>query len=181
MGESSDKFLRIYMNDQLALGVAWREVARRARAENKGTPLGEALERVATGIAEDVETFEGFMERLGIGRDRLKPPLAMAVERLGRFKLNGQLRGYSPLSRFVELDILAMGIEGKKILWANLRDFADIATRLPGVDFDGLIERAGRQRAELEPFRARAGREALAVATQDVVQAQRAEPQAPCG
>jgi hypothetical protein len=161
MGESEDKFLAIYMNDQLALGVGWRELARRARGQNEGTPLGEALERVATRIAEDVETFEGIMARLGIGRDRLKPPLAIAAERLGRLKLNGQLRGYSPLSRFAELDALAMGIEGKKVLWANLRDYADLAARLPSVDFDGLIERARRQRAELEPFRARAGRDAF--------------------
>jgi hypothetical protein len=162
MGESEDKYLAIYLNDQLALGIGWRELARRARGANEGTPLGEALERVATGIAEDVETFEGIMARLGIGRDRLKPPLAIAAERLGRLKLNGQLRGYSPLSRFVELDILAMGIEGKKILWANLRDLADLRQRLPSVDFDGLIERAGRQRDELEPFRATAGRESFA-------------------
>jgi hypothetical protein len=161
MGEDGDRFLRIYMNDQLALGVAWREVAKRTRGENEGTPLGEALESVATGIAEDVETFEAMMEQLGLGRDRVKPTLAMAAERLGRFKLNGQLRGYSPLSRFAELDLLAMGIEGKKILWANLRDFADLRGRLPDVDFDRLIERAERQRAELEPFRARAGREAF--------------------
>ncbi len=30
------RFLRIYMNDQLAAGVAWREVARRARNNNEG-------------------------------------------------------------------------------------------------------------------------------------------------
>ncbi len=164
MGASEGKYLAIYLNDQLALGLGWRELARRARGANEGTPLGEALERVASGIAEDVETFEGIMERLGIGRDRLKPPLAIAAERLGRLKLNGQLRGYSPLSRFVELDILAMGIEGKKILWANLRDFAELHRRLPSVDFEGLIERAGRQRAQLEPFRAQAGRDAFIAA-----------------
>lgn len=161
MGEDGDRYLRIYMNDQLALGIGWREVARRARGENEGTSLGEALQRVATGIAEDIETFEAVMERLGLGRDRVKPTLAMAAERVGRLKLNGQLRGYSPLSRFAELDFLAMGIEGKKILWANLRDFGDLAKRLPDVDFQDLIQRAARQREELEPFRARAGREAL--------------------
>jgi hypothetical protein len=161
MGENGDRYLRIYMNDQLALGVAWREVARRAQGQNEGTELGRALARVATGIAEDVETFEEMMERLGLGRDRVKPLLAMAAERLGRLKLNGRLRGYSPLSRFVELDFLAMGIEGKKILWANLRDFAGLRTRLPDVDFDGLIERAARQRAELEPFRGQSGGEAF--------------------
>jgi len=153
--------LGIYMNDQLAAGVVWREVARRSAGSNKGTALGEAVDRVATQIAEDVATFERIMDRLGIERSRVKTTLAVAGERVGRLKLNGRLFSYSPLSRFAELDFLAAGIEGKRILWANLRDFADLADRLPDVDFDGLIERAERQRAELEPFRAQAGREAF--------------------
>jgi hypothetical protein len=161
MGDDGDRFLRIYMNDQLALGIAWREVAKRAQGENDGTALGEALRRVATGIAEDVETFEAIMDRLGFGRDRVKTAAATVAERVGRLKLNGRLRGYSPLSRFAELDFLAIGIEGKKILWANLRDFADLPTRLPDVDFDRLIERAQAQRDEIEPFRAQAGRDAF--------------------
>lgn len=161
MGEEGDRFLRIYMNDQLALGIAWREVAKRAQGQNDGTPLGEALRRVATGISEDVETFEAMMERLGFGRDRVKTTAATVAERVGRLKLNGRLRGYSPLSRFAELDLLAMGIEGKKILWANLRDFGDLRSRLPDIDFGELIRRAQAQRDELEPFRARVGRETL--------------------
>lgn len=155
------EMLGIYMNDQLAAGVVWREVARRSAGSNEGTDLGRAVERVAAQIAEDVTTFEQLMERLGIGRSRVKSSLAVVAERIGRLKLNGRLLGYSPLSRFVELDFLAAGIEGKRILWANLRDFAGLPSRLPDVDFDHLIERAERQRAELEPFRAQAGREAF--------------------
>lgn len=163
----TSRFLRIYLNDQLAAGVLWREVARRAQRRNPGTELGDALARVATGIAEDVATFEEIMQRLGVRRGFSKPALAVAAERLGRFKLNGRLLSYSPLSRFAELDFLAMGIEGKKILWANLRDFAQLGSRLDDVQFDVLIERAERQRAELEPFRAQAGREALGTAAAD--------------
>jgi hypothetical protein len=155
------RFLRIYMNDQLALGVAWREVARRAQRSNDGTELGDALARVSAAIAEDVETFEDIMCRLGIRRNSIKVAFAIAGERLGRLKLNGRLRGYSPLSRFVELDLLVMGIEGKRVLWKNLRDLAGFAAQLPDVDFDGLIDSAGRQRAELTPFHERAGAEAL--------------------
>lgn len=149
----SDRYLAIYMNDQLALGVLWREVARRAADNNKGTALGEAVGDVASAIAEDVETFEEIMGRLGIGRDRVKPALAVAGERLGRLKLNGHLTSYSPLSRFAELDFLVMGIEGKKILWSNLRDGAGLGQRLSDVDFDALIARAEHQRERLEPFR----------------------------
>jgi hypothetical protein len=154
-------FLAIYLNDQLALGVVWREVARRAQRENAGSELGTALERVSAGIAEDVQTFESLMWRLGVRVSPVKRRLAVVAERLGRLKPNGRRRGYSPLSRFEELDFLVMGIEGNKILWANLRDLAGIADRCPDVDFDTLIERARRQGEELEPFRERAGREAL--------------------
>ena len=157
-----DKYLGIYMNDQLALGVLWREVARRSQRNNDGTELGAALARVSAGITEDVETFQRIMRRLGIGLSPVKTKLAVGAERLGRLKLNGQLGTYSPLSRFVELDFLAMGIEGKKLLWTTLRDLAGLASRLPDVDFDNLIERAERQRAGLEPFRLQAGTEAFA-------------------
>ena len=147
---AAPKYLSIYLNDQLALGVAWREVAKRAARENPGD---ERIARVAIEIAEDVITFESIMDQLGVKKSRLKKTGAVVGERFGRLKLNGHVTSYSPLSRFVELDFLAMGIEGKKILWANLRDLAQI----PGVDFDALIERAQAQREELEPSRLAAG------------------------
>ena len=155
------EFLPIYMSDQLALGVLWREVAWRSQRANEGTDVGDALRRVATGITEDVETFERIMARLGIPRSRVKTTFALVSERVGRLKLNRRLWSYSPLSRFLELDFLAMGIEGKKLLWANLRDLGAVGERVPDVDFGQLIERAERQRADLEPFRVRAGHAAF--------------------
>jgi hypothetical protein len=159
-----DDFLGIYLRDQLALGVGWRELARRAAGSNRGSEAGAALERVATQIAEDVQTFEAIMRRLNLRPNPIKNVLAIAAERAGRLKFNGRIRGYSPLSRFVELEMLVMGIEGKKVLWTTLRDLAGLATDLPDVDFDELLARADQQRAQLEPFRMAAGREALAVA-----------------
>lgn len=156
-----DRLLQIYMNDQLAAGIVWREVARRSQRRNQETELGRTLERVAGEIAEDVLTFEQMMDKLSLRRDPVKTRLAVVGERLGRLKLNGSVTSYSPLSRFVELDFLAMGIEGKKILWTNLRDLAGLGVRLPEFDFDRLVERARGQRDSIEPFRAEAGREAL--------------------
>ncbi len=150
-------FLGIYLRDQLALGVLWRELARRAERQNRETPLGEALDRVSGGIAEDVETFKSIMRELGIRTDPVKTGLALVAERLGRLKLNGRIGSYSPLSRFEELEFLAMGIDAKKQLWTTLRDLAALESRLPEVDFDDLINRAAAQRAELEPFRVRVG------------------------
>ncbi len=101
------------------------------------------------------------MRRLGGRASRVKTGLAIVAERVGRLKPNGRLRSYSPLSRFEELEILAMGIDGKKQLWMTLRDLAGLGERLPDVDFDVLIDRAAHQRAEIEPFRVETGTEAF--------------------
>lgn len=156
-----ETLLGIYLRDQLAMGVLWRELARRTQRHNRGTALGDALDHVAVGIAEDVDTFESMMRELGVRTDPVKLGLAWVAERCGRLKLNGRLRSYSPLSRFEELEFLAMGIEGKKQMWTTLRDLASLESRLPDVDFGDLIARAEGQRAELEPFRVRAGEHAL--------------------
>ena len=156
-----DSYLGIYLNDQLAMGVLWRELARRTHRSNRGTPAEGPLAEVASAISEDVETFRGIMRRLGIRPNPVKTGLAVAAERLGRLKPNGRIVKYSPLSRFTEVEILAMGIEGKKQLWATLRDLADLRNRLPDFDFDRLIERAEHQRATLEPVRVQAGKNAF--------------------
>ena len=156
--------LRIYMNDQLALGLLWREVAKRAARENAGSDVGLALAEVAQAISEDVQTFERMMRSLGLRRNIVKSGLAVAAERVGRLKLNGSLWSYSPLSRFSELEFLIMGIEGKKQLWATLSDLTSLSARLPDVDFAWLTARAEAQRAALEPYRERTGREAFASA-----------------
>jgi hypothetical protein len=88
------------------------------------------------------------MDTLGVSRDRLKPAGAWVAEKLGRLKPNGQLRGYSPLSRLVELEGLYIGISGKARLWKVLE--ATIAEQVPEVDFAALGDRADRQRTEVE-------------------------------
>ena len=157
----ANDLLGIFMNDQLALGIGFRELARRAHRKNAGTPLGEALAAVAEGIAEDIATFERMMSDLGIARSPVKGPLAVAAERVARVKLNGRVTSYSPLSRFLELDVLTIGLAGKPQLWMTLRDLAGLGERLPDVDFDELIRRARAQHDSLEPFRLEAGREAF--------------------
>jgi len=157
----ANRWLGTYMNDQLAAGVLSREVARRAARENAGVEAGAPLAKLADGIAEDVALFRRMMRELGIPERRVKIAGAAAAERLGRAKLNGRLLRRSPLSGFVELDFLAMGIEGKKILWSNLQDLAGLRGRLPNVDFDALLDRAAAQRALIEALRERAGRSVL--------------------
>jgi hypothetical protein len=155
------RLLAIYLNDHLAGATAGSALAHRALRNNRGTELGAALERVAREIEEDRMDLLRVMRLLDVEPGMAKRVVAVAAERVGRLKLNGRMRGYSPLSRVVEIEGLIMGIEGKKNLWLNLRDGAELSGQLDGVDLDRLIERAERQQEALAEHRARAGREAL--------------------
>lgn len=152
----SDRLLAIYLQDHLGGSTAGLELARRAAGNNEGTPLGDFLERLASEIQEDRETLKQIMAALDIGEDRIKTTLAWTLEKVGRLKPNGQVTGYSPLSRLVELEGLHIGISGKLSAWEALR--ATFGEELAGRNLDGLISRARRQLDELAPFRVEAGR-----------------------
>jgi hypothetical protein len=89
----------------------------------------------------------------------VKKVAALVTERAGRLKLNGSLFSYSPLSRLVELEGLALGVTGKLGLWRALREVGD--PRLAEFDLAALAERAEAQRDGLELQRLEAARLAL--------------------
>jgi hypothetical protein len=155
-----DKLLSIYLNDHLAGATFGVELAKRSRASNEGTPLGDFLDRLVGEIETDRETLQKLMRELGIRSDRVKAYVGWAAEKLGRLKLNGQLRGYSPLSRLVELEALYVGITGKQEMWIALQ--RTLANELPGFEFGELWRRAERQAAEVEEHRVEAAEAALA-------------------
>lgn len=154
------RLLAIYLSDHLAGATGGVELARRARASNRGTKLGKALEQVCAEIEADRATLERVIERLGVKRNRPKVAGAWVAEKLGRLKLNGRLTGYSPLSRLVELELLHIGITGKIQLWQALDETR--SAELAQFDFPGLVKRAESQRARVERLRLDAAREAFA-------------------
>jgi hypothetical protein len=151
--------LPIYLNDHLAGATVGVELAKRTRANNQGTELGEFLDRLVNEIAADRETLKSLMRELGVRPDPVKTHGAWVAEKVGRLKLNGQLTGYSPLSRLVELEALAMGVNGKRAMWAALEHA--IAARVPEFDFAELGRRAERQATEIEDHRLAAAEVAL--------------------
>ena len=155
------KLLGIYLNDHLAGAMGGVELARRCLRNNRGTALEADMERLAREIEEDRVVLEGLLERLGIPRSPVKAPVAWALEKVGRLKLNGRLLDYSPLSRVVELELLGSGVETKRSLWTALKRLADEGIDL-GIDLEDLIGRARRQRRMLERRRLEAAASAFA-------------------
>ena len=153
-----DRLLEIYLADHLAASTAGVALARRSAQSNAGTALGEALRRLAAEIEDDRRTLQAIVAKLGFRESKAKDAVARSGE-VGRMKLNGQLRGYSPLSRVLELEALSVGVAGKLALWQSLQSVPAVSARLPDCDLDQLAERARRQRAEIEEHRIEAARE----------------------
>jgi hypothetical protein len=157
----NEKNLRIYLQDHLAGSTAGLELARRTRGANEGTEYGPPLAKIADEIDADRRHLYGIIDDLGFGGDRLKIIAAWGLEKVGRLKLNGQLTGYSPLSRLVELEGLLTGITGKKGLWVALLELAPTEPRLDAALLERLRDRAEEQRTKVEELREKAAREAF--------------------
>jgi hypothetical protein len=157
----NEKLLRIYLQDHLAGSTTGLELARRVRGENEGTEYGPPLAKIADEIEADRRALQGIVEDLGFGADKLKNLGAWTVEKAGRLKLNGQLSGYSPLSRMEELEGLLTGITGKRALWVALLQIAPEEPRLDAAHLERLRDRADAQRETVEGLRQRAAREAF--------------------
>lgn len=154
---SNDKYLNIYLNDHLAGAIAAYELAKRSLSSNRDTSFGEYLETFITELDSDRASLEEVMEMVSAPKDRLKPIAGWLAEKVGRLKLNGQIRGHSPLSRVIEFEGLRAGVEAKLCLWNSLRELSLTDGRLV-MDFDRLIERAADQQLELEKHRIEAAR-----------------------
>lgn len=156
------KLLSIYLNDHLGGSTVGRDLARRAAANNRGTDYGQFLTTLAVEIDEDRDALLGLMRRLGVRVDQVKVVLGWATEKVGRLKLNGQLTGYSPLSRVVELEGLLLGVRGKLALWTALERLPPSTRQTAAVDLERLADRATRQCEQIEEHRLRAVEEGLA-------------------
>jgi hypothetical protein len=110
-------------------------------------------------IDEDRDSLKSLMSKLGVREDPLKVAAGWAAEKAGRLKLNGQLTGYSPLSRLIELEGLYLGVTGKLSLWKNLE--ATQGERVGGIDIAALRKRAESQRRRLASARRKVAEEAI--------------------
>jgi hypothetical protein len=156
------RLLGIYLKDHMAGATGGLELARRTAKYNRGTDFGGPLDTLASEIEEDRAALGRIMDRLGVGADPLKAGLAWGMEKAGRLKPNGQVRGYSPLARVLEVEALVTGVSGKLSLWRALSAIAAAEPRLDPLDLASLEQRAEDQLTRLHALRDRAAAVAFA-------------------
>jgi hypothetical protein len=150
-----DERLETYLNDHLAGSLAGIRLARRCLSREQGT--SSASKRFMATLVEDIDAdravLEDVMERVGARPNELKKGGALVVETLARIRQSMPLigAGSDEVGAFEELELLSLGIEGKRLLWSALRMLDD--ERLAPIDLSELEERASRQREGLEKLR----------------------------
>jgi len=107
-------------------------------------------------LADDRAALLDVMRRLDVGPDQLKVGAAWVAEKAGRLKLNGTLRGYSPLSRVVELEGLALLLLGQRQMWDTLAHELSSDPRLAGFDAGGRVARSDEALARVAELHRRA-------------------------
>src|SRR5947209_12522054 len=148
--------LRTYLNDHLAGSVGGLELARHAAGEHRGSELGRFLSGLAEELDEDRRALREIMDEFGAGVDHPKLVVSWLTEKATQVKFHSPLSSRGPLTTFLELEALHVGITGKLLMWRALADAWGEDERLTE-----LIARAGRQRDEVERHRLEAGRDAL--------------------
>ena len=158
----NDAALRMYLNDHLAGSVVAVEQAEHSLAHNDGA-LGDLLSLLLHEIRADQAVLENLLDRIGGTENLLKQAAAWAAEKAHRAKPSGNVLGYSDLKRLEELELLVLGISGKKALWEALGVACGANARFRDTNFSALSESAQRQHDAIEPHRLDAARLAFCV------------------
>ncbi len=154
-----------YLNDHLAGSVVALELLEQLEAAHAGTPLAEFFSRLGTDISADREELQSIMERLDIHESRPRKASAWLTEKFTEIKLRLDDPTGGDLRLFESLEVLSLGIEGKRSLWLALTAVAKDMPALRPVDYKRLIQRAEEQRSRVEAKRLDSARTALALAT----------------
>lgn len=151
--------LATYLADHLAGSVHAIELIKNLKEEHvENEQFLKSISSLLFNIEMDREILKDIAENVGTDASKMKELGAWLGEKLGRLKLGDAQTDFGVLER---LEVLELGIYGKRALWAALKACAFGDARLHGTDFDLLIRRATEQLGLVEEVRLDAAQKAL--------------------
>jgi hypothetical protein len=154
-----DDPLATYLNDHIAGSAHAVDLLEALCNQHANEPLGEFAGRLLAEVQADRAVLKGIADRIGDGSSKLKEMTGWMAEKVTRFKLHRDRQ--SGFGTFEALELLALGIYGKLLLWRALALIAPMDARLQGVDFVQLATRAEAQHTSTEERRLQLAASAL--------------------
>jgi len=148
----------VYLNDHLAGASAAVEMLGVLRQIDPGSDWSG----IETEIMQDRLELQQLMKRAGVGESRAREAVAWLSEKFVELKSRLDDESGGPLRRLELIELLGVGIDGKRALWAALQAAAEVTPALRDADYERLIRRAEQQRAIVETRRLAVGTMALA-------------------
>jgi hypothetical protein len=150
MAPMDDRAFAAYLEDHLAGSGVGLTVARRLRRAHLGDEIGSAMLRLEIQIEDEQRALRTAIARLGgsesgpglVGQVMgLAAGLAMTARRVVMPE---------PVPTLLEdLETLAVGVWGKRLLWGALARRAMEDTRLADIEIEVLVEQAEAQELEI--------------------------------
>jgi hypothetical protein len=152
-----------YLNDHLAGAAAAIRLGERCRDRHPESELGHVLESLLVEMRRDREVLVDVIRVLGGSPNPVKRATAVGAERVSSIRMWLPMigPGSEESARLEEVEVLSLGIEGKRLLWSALAQLSSTDERLGGFPFPELKRHARSQRDRLERIRLRLASEAF--------------------
>ena len=155
------KHLTSYLKDHFAGSVVAVELLNHLVSSQRSNADKQFFIQLREEVGRDQEVLRGLLDDLNSGEDPIRNTTAFLGEKLARIKLRLEDPSDSQLARLERLEILALGIEGKRALWRALLAVSGEIPALGKVDLVELDQRADEQHKLVEARRIEAAREAF--------------------
>ena len=150
--------MRRYLEDHLAGADVGLTIAARLERAYPGTDVSAVMTRMTRDIREERALVAAALEGLDGSPDLLRRAMGMAAA-LGR--LAGSLPFMPEPSLLEDLEALAVGVWGKRLLWGAIGRVQDSESGFDGIDVDRLAAKAEEQEKEILGLRQTAIEEVL--------------------
>src|ERR1700736_1691694 len=145
--------LATYLNDHLAGSVAALELIDRLVEACNGTSHAEFLKELRSEIAADQAVLVELIATLGKKESPLRKTVARILEKLSRAKMQLGRSSEGEFGFFQALEVLFLGIAGKRELWRALATAAQNMPELRKPNYPELEQRAIAQCQRVEAKR----------------------------
>jgi hypothetical protein len=153
--------LERYLNDHLAGATGAILLIRHLIGTVEIPEARDFFKELNAEVEADRELLEELLVESGLKSSTVIKAAGGVTARLGLLKLMWEGLEPGKLGLFEALEMLALGVQGKCLLWLTMREIASGFPEWDGHDFEMLEMKAIKQRDGIESWRLAAARDSL--------------------
>jgi hypothetical protein len=155
-----DSLLR-YLNDHLAGSTGAIGLIEKLATTAEDAGEASFFRELQQAVESDRDLLKDLIARLGEHSSTVLQAAGSITGAASRLKLNWEGMEPGRLGRFEAMEVLALGIQGKRLLWFILEELAPFVPEWKDIDFAELELQAIEQRDAVESLRLEAGTDVL--------------------